>query len=343
MRRLVLSRALVALLILSLVWVSCSNKEEEFKLAEDSPAYQLAVDLAKLIPALHPDLNRVMVVTLNFKLTSGELIQNIVDKMGNQSQQLKEFLPAQLKEFMEREARVQAERRMLLDKARQVEINVSTTEVEQAFLQQASRAGGEEKYLELLESQNLNLDHVKNRIRFNIIIQRFIQLELGSDFPATEKEVEIVYNQDKTATVRHILLRSEGKTVEEKRQIRDRMEGILSMAKAGEDFADLARKYTEDLESKGNGGLNEDFGRGVMLRPFEHAAFTLPPGEISGIIETAYGFHILKIINRKKENRPLDDVRAGIVTQIKQAKQGQAFFEYMTRLKEQNNYQLNAL
>ena len=343
MKRLGLRSCFVILLVLSFFSPSCSRKEEEFRLEQDSAAYRLAVDLAELIPALHPDLNRVMVVTLNFKLTSGEVIQHIVDKMGKQSQQLKEFLPAQLKEFFEREARVLAERQLLMDIAGQVGIRVSHDEVEAAFLEQANSAGGEETYMDMLESQGLSLDFIKERIRRNITIQRYIQMELGTDFPVTEQEVETVYLQDKTATVRHILLRTEGKTIDERREIRTRMEDILTRARAGEDFAGLARTYSEDPTSKETGGLYEDFGRGDMMRAIEHAAFTVPPGEISGIIETAYGYHILKVINRKKEDRPLDEVRADIVAQIKRAKQGQAFLEYMGRLKEQNNFQLNAL
>lgn len=67
---------------------------------------------------------------------------------------------------------------------------------------------------------------------------------------------------------------------------------ILARAKAGEDFAELANTYSDDGGGEGGGDLGF-FGRGRMVRPFEDAAFRLRPGQISGIVETQYGYHII--------------------------------------------------
>jgi len=73
-------------------------------------------------------------------------------------------------------------------------------------------------------------------------------------------------------------------------------------------------EFTEDPGSKSSGGLYADFEKGKMVPEFEEAAFSVPIGEISDIVETQYGYHILKVIDRKKEDRP----REVVVNTLKQ-------------------------
>jgi foldase protein PrsA len=75
-----------------------------------------------------------------------------------------------------------------------------------------------------------------------------------------------------------------------------------------------------------------------MVKPFEDAAFSVPVGELSGIVETTYGYHILKIVDRKKETRPLDEAKGEIETRLKQGKQQAAFTAFMTKLKEKAGF-----
>ena len=335
-----MKKTILLVFLLPLLIVTCTKNPKEEALKKDTPAYELAIQLAQVIPALHPDLNRIMVVTNDFKVTSGEVIQYIYQQQGIQSAQLRELQSAQLKKFILRSARVFAERKMLLAKARKTEIYIADEEVEKQYQGLAAKSGGEEKYIQFLAAKGIDASYIKERIRKDLDIQQFIQLELGSDFPVVEAEVESVYLQDKTASVRHILLRTEGKSTVEIQALYEQTRQILARAKDGEDFSMLARTYSQDPGSKDRGGLDEDFTRGVMMRSFEYAAFTVSVGEISWIIETPYGYHILKVIERKKETRPLDEVREEIVVQIKRAKQGEAFLSYMARLKEVNQWRI---
>jgi parvulin-like peptidyl-prolyl isomerase len=116
------------------------------------------------------------------------------------------------------------------------------------------------------------------------------------------------------------------------------MDDILARAKKGEDFAALAKEFSEDPGSKANGGLYEDFGRGKMVKPFEDAAFGVPVGEISGIVETKYGYHILKVENRKKETRPFDQVKPEIEASLRQQKENVAFDALLTGLKKKADF-----
>jgi parvulin-like peptidyl-prolyl isomerase len=77
-----------------------------------------------------------------------------------------------------------------------------------------------------------------------------------------------------------------------------------------------------------------------MVKPFEDAAFTVPVGGISGIVETTFGFHILKIESRKKETQPLEQVKAQLGSQIKQQKQNAAFETLLTGMKKDANFQV---
>ena len=91
------------------------------------------------------------------------------------------------------------------------------------------------------------------------------------------------------------------------------------MAKApGADFAALAKKYSEDESNSANGGDLDYFGRGRMVAEFEQAAFSMKNGEISNLVKTAFGFHIIKMVDNKPETtRPLAEVRTEIEDQLK--------------------------
>ena len=82
---------------------------------------------------------------------------------------------------------------------------------------------------------------------------------------------------------------------------RAKIEAILTRVRAGEDFAKLADEFTEDPSGKGKGGDLGWFGRGTMVKPFEDAAFALKPGEVSSVIETVFGFHIVKLDERRAQ------------------------------------------
>ena len=112
----------------------------------------------------------------------------------------------------------------------------------------------------------------------------------------------------------HILLKTEGK---DDAAVKAIAEGLLKQAKGGTDFAALAKKYSEDEASAKNGGDLDYFGRGRMVPEFDAVAFALEPGQISDLVKTQYGYHIIKVVEKKPgTTQELATVRQQISDQI---------------------------
>jgi peptidyl-prolyl cis-trans isomerase D len=112
----------------------------------------------------------------------------------------------------------------------------------------------------------------------------------------------------------HILLKTEGK---DDAAVKAKAEDVLKQAKAGADFAELAKKYSEDEASAKNGGDLDYFGRGRMVPEFDQAAFAMQPGQMSDLVKTQYGYHIIKMVDKKPATtRMLADVRQQLTDQL---------------------------
>jgi peptidyl-prolyl cis-trans isomerase D len=124
------------------------------------------------------------------------------------------------------------------------------------------------------------------------------------------------YQQPEQIRASHILLKTEGK---DEAAVRKTAEGILAQVKGGADFAALARKVSEDEGSKEQGGDLNYFSRGRMVPEFEDAAFKMNAGEISDLVKSQFGFHIIKVVDKKPgATRTLDEVRQQITDILQQ-------------------------
>lgn len=330
----------------ALFLIGCSNEKEEMKLQEEikleegTPWYQLAKDLSSTLPLLDPEANTVLVSANTFKVTTGEIIQTLYSTVGKRTEQLKTLDAERLQLIIDENAAKIAERKLLLDEAIKAKTSFAPEELDKILSYQYSRAGGEEKFLQVLEENGIDIEFVKKSIEKDLMIQNYLEAFFTSKILISEEEIQKVYREDKTASVRHILLSTQEKSEAEKEEIHKKMEEILSRAKSGEDFAELAKTYSEDPGSKENGGLYENFGRGQMVKHFENAAFSVPVGEISDIVETTFGYHIIKVIDRKKETRPLDEVRSQIEGHLRKMQQDDFYKEHLDQLKEKVSFKI---
>jgi peptidyl-prolyl cis-trans isomerase D len=118
------------------------------------------------------------------------------------------------------------------------------------------------------------------------------------------------YSTPERVRASHILLNTGGK---DEAAVRKQAEDLLAQIKKGADFAGLAKKYSEDVGTKDKGGDLDFFPRGQMVPEFEQAAFSLAPGQVSDLVKTQYGFHIIKVVDKQAgTTQPLETVRPQI-------------------------------
>lgn len=126
------------------------------------------------------------------------------------------------------------------------------------------------------------------------------------------------YRTPERINIRHILLNTTGKTPQEEAAIKAKAEDLLKQARAGADFADLAKKNSQDPGSAQKGGEYDGVIRGQMVPEFEKAAFSLKPGQISDLVKTQYGYHIIQSLSHEDARlKPFDEVKSQIAAEYR--------------------------
>jgi peptidyl-prolyl cis-trans isomerase D len=160
----------------------------------------------------------------------------------------------------------------------------------------------------------------KRRVRFLALDQDVLKRNMT----ATNEEVAARYQQNiamyetpEQVRASHILFKTEGK---DDAAVKKTAEGVLKQVKSGGDFAKLAKQYSED-GSKDNGGDLDFFGRGRMVKEFDEFSFSAKPGQISDLVKTQFGYHIIKVTDRRAAaTRQMAEVRGVLEDQIKTEK-----------------------
>ena len=157
----------------------------------------------------------------------------------------------------------------------------------------------------------------KRKIRYLLIDVDALRQKIT--IPAGDIERSYNANIDQYSTpeqvrASHILLKTEGK---DDAAVKAKAEGVLKQARSGADFAELAKKYSEDESNAKQGGDLDYFGHGRMVGEFDQAVFAMAPGQISDLVKTTYGYHIIKLVDKKPAaTRSLADVRQQINDQL---------------------------
>ncbi|MGA4644455.1 peptidylprolyl isomerase [Limisphaera sp. 4302-co] len=191
------------------------------------------------------------------------------------------------------------------------------------YQQVLERAGSMENLVRQLKSVGISPDQLKERLIEEATAEAVIRREVHVN--VTDEDVRRFYDenpaqfeQPERVRVSHLLLRTVDANTreplpEEIRQAkRKQIEELLQRARAGEDFAALVKQYSEDPGSKDRGG-EYVFARGQMVPEFEVAAWSLQPGQISDVVTTQFGYHIIKMLERLPARRvPFEEVREQI-------------------------------
>jgi peptidyl-prolyl cis-trans isomerase C len=225
----------------------------------------------------------------------------------------------------------------------------SDEELEAELSNQSVRFGGLEAFRSALEQQGLSLEDARSDLRRDMGIQRLIDEKIGAAVLVTEEEKQSFYDENQEAMqsperfkVAHILIGVEDSaTTEEKAAARKKAESIRSMVDAGQDFADLARRNSDDPGSKDTGGELPMMRRGETVAPFEAAALTLAPGELSDVVETQYGYHVIKMVERHEAGTSsYEEVQERIGQFLHQRQLQQRIEEEVQRLRQEGEVEV---
>lgn len=194
-----------------------------------------------------------------------------------------------------------------------------------------------------LDTESYTLESFRAHLRDMIAAKRYLDELRLEAMEVTDEELEKYYRDNERRLtlpeqvhVRHILLswKPLGQP-DDRKALYEQMEAIREKAVSGEDFAELAKEYSDD-STRMHGGDVGFFHRGQMVPAFENAAFALQPGEISGIVETPFGLHIIKLEERKEARLlPLDEIRDQLREHIREENMENAVEAEYARLREQ--------
>jgi len=167
--------------------------------------------------------------------------------------------------------------------AAQEGMTISEEEVEAAIEESIEEGGGQASFEEWLQISDLTYEDFKEELRFQLLAQAIFE-QVTASVPTTAEQVH----------ARHILVDTE-----------EEAQAILTQLQAGEDFVVLARERSQDENTKEAGGDLGFFPRGLLISPeVEEAAFALSPGQISEVVRSQFGYHIVQVLE-KEPDRPL--------------------------------------
>jgi peptidyl-prolyl cis-trans isomerase C len=203
-----------------------------------------------------------------------------------------------------------AERQKMLRQNPQFKVNLLQTIVQGKVLAKIAREKGYDRKPEVREQ----IDLLMNSFLSSELIKGEVLVKISvtdQDAEAYYKAHQDEYRTPESARARHILIRADRSAPEaQKKEARGRAEEVLKKVKAGGDFAKLASEYSEDPGSKQNGGDLGFVQKGRTVPEFERAVFSLKPGQVSDVVETQFGYHIIKVEDRKESAvEPYDKVK----------------------------------
>jgi len=202
-------------------------------------------------------------------------------------------------------------------------------QVQEQIDQVTAQVGGQEQLKKTLAETGITPDEYAKRVRDNVIIRGAIESAVDKEVKIAPEDVRAYYDknpdqfkQPEMVRASHILIRcAPDATDEVKKEKRTQIDSVRALVKGGEKFADVAKKFSEDPGSGANGGDLGFFGRGQMVPEFDAAAFSLKTNEVSDVITTQFGYHVLMVTGHKPaQTVPFDQVKDDLAKFLKQRK-----------------------
>lgn len=232
--------------------------------------------------------------------------------------------------------------KLLFDEARRRGIKVSPEEADERVRQMMEEAGGEERFAALLEKQKVTVDQLRAGIiqgrqidRLVAEITRFVPEPEEEDLRAWYDEHPDEFRSPPRAQVRHILMKPAGAAAGDRQAVESRLLELRAQAEAGSDFGDLAAAFSECPSGKSTGGSLGWITRGITLPEFDEVLFALQPGEISGVVQTPLGLHLVQKVADEPggETISFEDSKAQIRDLLMHVRKGDALAQIVAQLK----------
>lgn len=232
--------------------------------------------------------------------------------------------------------------RLLLAEAERQGTQPEQKRVDERFAETVARFSSPEEFQGALNSMGLSKEAFQEEIKEDMMIESLLDGELKDVKKVAAEEVSAFYRDHpesfrspEQVRASHILIKvDQGVPEDQRAQKRLELAGIKGEIEKGADFGELAGKHS-DCPSKARGGDLGFFGRGKMVKPFEDAAFAMKVGEVSDIVETQFGYHLIKLIDHQEpKDAQLDEVKGQIEGFLNRQAKDKAIGEYVSKLRE---------
>ncbi|MEO5822602.1 MAG: peptidylprolyl isomerase [Vicinamibacteraceae bacterium] len=232
--------------------------------------------------------------------------------------------------------------KLLASEAKVRGITVTPQEITERIAQIKQQFPTEAEFQKELTKRHTTMAQLEDEQRRDLVNAKTIEAEVAPKLAVTDQDLDAFYKSNpdqfkepETVRASHILVGvAKDAAPPAKDAAKAEAEGLLKRAKSGEDFAALAKQYSKDSVSAAVGGDLNYFPKGQMVPAFDAAAFAMKPGEISPLIETEFGFHIIKLTDRRIGRVvPLAEVKDRLTEFLKQRKQQELVQQYLLSLK----------
>lgn len=231
---------------------------------------------------------------------------------------------------------------LLYQKARSGAAAVPDADLDTEQKRMQERLGSPEQFEQMLRDNGVTEAQFREQLRRSLLVTRFVDRDIAAGVSVSDDEARRYYDQNpnemkrpESARFSQIMVRvAPEATAAQRAGRRQRIEAILKELRAGEDFAEMARKHSDGREAA-QGGDSGVLVRGGGPPPIERAVFSLAPGEVSDIVETRLGFHILKVIERRPDRvLTFEEAKPSIVAKRTGRERDEKIQEYLLGLRD---------